>query len=206
MAQTQCGNLCAPAVEESIITDLESGGSLLGSSRKGSPDLVLAAAIDNDDLQPKAASCRLRTLHIVLQNSWDLWVHEQGDLLGCGKELMQQLQPLWSELSGHHGRPRGIAARTVEARDKPSSDRIGSGRKNNWNGSGRRHRRTHAVEVAADQDHCDFAANEIGRQGRHPIELTLGPAILNGNVSALDEAQFTQAAPEPGHGLRPFRR
>src|SRR6516162_8385080 len=96
MAQTQCGNLCAPAVEESIITDLESGGSLLGSSRKDSPDLVLAVAFDNDDLQPKAASRRLRTLDIVLQNPWDLWVHEQGDLLGCGKEFMQQLQPLWS--------------------------------------------------------------------------------------------------------------
>src|SRR6516225_10121204 len=120
MTQTQCGNLCAPAVEESIITDLESGGSLLGSSRKGSPDLVLAAAFDNDDLQPKAASRRLRTLDIVLQNPWDLWVHEQGDLLDCGKEFMQQLQPLWSELTGHHGHPRGIAARTVEARDKPA--------------------------------------------------------------------------------------
>jgi len=84
MAQTQCGNLFAPAVEESIVTDLESGSSLLGSSRKGSRDLVLAAAFDNDYLQPKAASRRLRTPDIVLQNPYHLWVHEQCDLLGCG--------------------------------------------------------------------------------------------------------------------------
>src|SRR5204862_4308020 len=121
--QTQRGNLCAPAVEESIVTALESGGPFLGSRRKGTLDLVLAAAFDNDDLQPKAASRRLRSLDIVLQNPWDLWVHQQGDLLGRGKQFMQQLQPLWSEFAGEHGHPRGVAARTVEARDKPSSNR-----------------------------------------------------------------------------------
>src|SRR5262245_710163 len=92
---------------------------------------------------------------------------------------MQQLQSLWSELSGKHSYPRGVAARTIEARDKPSSDRIGSGRKNDWDGFGRGHRCTDAVEIAADQEGSDLAADEIGRHGRHPVELTLGPAIFN---------------------------
>jgi hypothetical protein len=117
---------------------------------------------------------------------------------------MQQFQPLWSELSGEHCHPRDIAARAVEARDKPSSN--GSGRKNDRNGLSSRDRRSHTVEVAADQDDCDLAADEISRHCRHPIKLTLGPAILDRNVSALVEAAFAEAAAETGHRVRPFRR
>jgi hypothetical protein len=80
--------LLAPAVEESIVANLQSGNSLSGSSREGSIDLALTAAVDYQDLQPKAVSRRLSTLDIVSQNPWDFWVHEQGDLLRCGKKLM----------------------------------------------------------------------------------------------------------------------
>jgi hypothetical protein len=68
----------------------------LGGSRKGSFDLVLVAAFDNDDLQPKAASRRLRTLDIISHNHWDVWIHEQGDLV----------EPLWSEFTGEKRSPQ----------------------------------------------------------------------------------------------------
>jgi hypothetical protein len=56
---------------------------------------------------------------------------------------------------------------------------------------------------AADRDDdSDLAANKIGRQRRHPVVLALGPAILDRDVAALDEAGFLQA---PSDSLAPSR-
>jgi hypothetical protein len=47
----------------------------------------------------------------------------------------------------------------------------------------------------ADNDR-DLTANEIGRQCRQTIDLVLGPAELDGDVLALDEAGFLQPIAE----------
>src|SRR6516164_309339 len=133
MAQTQGSNFFASAIQESVVTNLESGSSFLGSSRKGFFDLVLATGSDDDHLQPKAASRRPRTLDVALHDHWNLWVHKQCDFLGCRKKFMQQRQPLWSKLSGEYRHPRGIATRAVEACGQSSSDGIASSCKNDGN-------------------------------------------------------------------------
>jgi hypothetical protein len=45
------------------------------------------------------------------------------------------------------------------------------------------YRRPHAGNVAADQDDCDLTADEIGCHCGHPIEMTVRPAIFDGDVA-----------------------
>src|SRR5262249_25955347 len=99
-----------------------------------------------------------------------------------------------------------ISARSVETGDDSSCNRIGIGRENDWNRLRRRHHGAHAWEIAANQDDCDLAPDEIVRHCRHPIVLTLGPAILDRDVAALDEAYFGKTPVEPSHGVCPFSR
>src|SRR5262249_14990239 len=47
-----------------------------------------------------------------------------------------------------------------------------------------------------------LTANEIGHQRRHSVILALGPAILDREVAALDEASFLQAPAEAGDEMR----
>src|SRR5262249_6112934 len=51
-------------------------------------------------------------------------------------------------------------------------------------------------------DHRRIAANQIGSHRRKPIELTLGPAILDRHVLTLDIACFLQALTKRGHHRR----
>ena len=57
--------------------------------------------------------------------------------------------------------------------------------------------------VARGRDqHGNLASHQILRELRQPIGAALGPAVLNGNVLALDEAGFAQTLAESGHEMR----
>ena len=84
MAQSQSGNLFAPACEVRIGSNIERDGPLLDSSREGALDLVLGAGVDNDDLQPEAASRRLRALDFDLRHYRIVRIHEHGILVAVG--------------------------------------------------------------------------------------------------------------------------
>jgi hypothetical protein len=55
MAQSQSGNLFAPAEQVRIVADKERRDPVLDSGRQGCFDLVLGAGADNNSLQPEAA-------------------------------------------------------------------------------------------------------------------------------------------------------
>ena len=55
-------------------------------------------------------------------------------------------------------------------------------------------------------DHGDLPANQFGRQRRQPIELTLGPAVFNRHVLALDVACLLQALAECAQTIRVRRQ
>ena len=55
---------------------------------------------------------------------------------------------------------------------------------------------------ASRYDHLHLTTNQIGRQRRQTFVLSFRPAILDGNVSILDIADFTQALVEGAHELR----
>src|SRR5262245_12502602 len=66
----------------------------------------------------------------------------------------------------------------------------------------RRHGRSDRSFAADRDDDSDLTANEIGRQRRHSVILALGPAVLDRDVAALDEASFLQASAEAGDEMR----
>ena len=193
MTQRQRGNLLAPG-QQVRATDDESDGPLVDGVRQCLLDLVLRTCAENDDLQCEAPSRGLHVRNDGLREPRIVRVHQQGELGGSGNELVQQLQPLRFELRVGRGDPGGVAAGTVEARDQAGDNGIDSGRENDGDGSGCRHRSTDGDDAAAGDDDRDLAVDEIGRQCRQPIELAVSPTILDGDVSALDVARFAQAA------------
>jgi hypothetical protein len=111
----------------------------------------------------------------------------KGDFLGRGNEFMQQFQPLRSEFTSDKRHSRNVATRFVETCDESCGDRIDTGRENDRNGLGRRHRRPGGDGAATCEDDCDLATDEIGGHCGKPIEMTVCPAILDSDVSTIDK-------------------
>src|SRR5262249_42086696 len=168
-------------------------------------ELVFVAAVDDCHLQPEARRRRPCNADIGLSHEPVVRVYEYGDLPGGRDDLVQQLQLFGSELASDHGRPGRVAARPVETGDKPSRHGVGTRGEDDWNGLRGGQQLSYGGRVATDQYDCDPAAYEIDRHPGHPVQLTVGPAILDGDVAAVDEAGFTQASTERDHAVRIFR-
>jgi len=85
--------------------------------------------------------------------------------------------------------PVRFAARASEARDKTQLDRVFGNNENDRDGRGRSLGCERRWDSACG-NHRDAAVNQIGRQFRQAMILIVGPAVLDGNVLALDEARF----------------
>ena len=121
---------------------------------------------------------------------------------------MQQLQPLGDKLDTEKCDSSDISARTIEAGYETRIDRIGRGREHDRDRLRRCHGRPNSdSDIArARTDHCNIAADKIGRcHARQASKLAFGPAVFDGNVTALNEACFAQAFVEPDHAVRPLR-
>ena len=55
--------------------------------------------------------------------------------------------------------------------------------------------------TAVRRDHRNPFARHIGREVRQPIELILGPAVLDRNILSLDIACVLQAPMKPAYAL-----
>ena len=85
---------------------------------------------------------------------------------------------------------------------RPSCDRVAADGEDNRNGCGRRLGGKCRGSAPGCDDHVHLPANQIGRQRRQSIILTLGPAVLDRHVAALDIAGFAQALAECGDVAR----
>ena len=92
--------------------------------------------------------------------------------------------------------PVSVAARPGEAGDKTEPDRVFSDDENDGDRRGRSLGREGRSGTAGRSDHGDLTANQVGRQRRQSIQLIVGPAILDRDVLALDEAGLLQALAE----------
>src|SRR5215211_2613070 len=81
-----------------------------------------------------------------------------------------------------------LATRPAETGSKPTTNTIG-------NGGGRCFGRERGRRRLG-QNQGDGAADQIGRHGRQPLVLTIGPAEFQGDVVALRETDFIQASAE----------
>ena len=176
-------------------------GPCLHDIRKGRFDLGLAAGVEDRDFFPDRAGRRLG-FSDVGHSRREIRVHEHRDGRGRGNEIVQQSQTLLGQLRGEDVDSGRIAAGSGEAGDEPQLDRIGAGVEHDGDRCGRGLDRSSGSFAADRDDDGDLAANEIGRQRRHPLILALGPAVLDRDVAALDEASFLQALAEAGDEMR----
>ena len=123
-------------------------------------------------------------------------VIEDGDRSCLRNQVVQKLEPLCCQF-GREDRYAGeIAPWPVETGNVAKLNRISSEQENNGNRAGCSlggHRR-----LAVCGNHGDLTANQIGRQCRQTIVVTLGPAVFDRHVPTLDIAGFCQALPKRG--------
>src|SRR6516164_8130761 len=84
---------------------------------KSGIDLAFGACPQDMELQ---AFCARRLLHA--SGGWTVRVQEQGDDLGLGRQLGQQLKPLGHQFAAEKGEAREVATRPSKAVDHAHSD------------------------------------------------------------------------------------
>jgi hypothetical protein len=98
-------------------------------------------------------------------------------------------------------RTHDVAARSVQAGDKTSFDRITSGAKNDRNGPARsldRHCRGRALWR---HNYGHSTVNQIGGQFRQALIDIVRPAEFDRDIAAFDEAGFAQTSAEGGYKM-----
>src|SRR5262245_44970159 len=106
---------------------------------------------------------------------------------------MQELQSFRLDLYDHHRDAGDVPTRSIEICDETKLDRVSAEIEDNGNGGCRR-LRGHCRRGTADRnDHCNAAADQVGRQCRQPIILTVGPAVFHRHILVLDITDFLQA-------------
>ena len=193
MAERQCAELFAPADEQCIGSDHEPVGPQLGQGCEYRIEVALGAGVQDMELQPEGAGRRLQVFRYGLCNKGAGRVDEKRNDVRRGYQLAQQFQPLRPQLRVHVGHAGDIAARSVEAGDKSSRDRISSDLEYDGNRRGRRLCRKRRRRTTGRSNHGHLTANQIGRQCRQSIILAVRPAVFDRDVSALDIAGFAQA-------------
>jgi hypothetical protein len=104
---------------------------------------------------------------------------------------MQQPQLLGGQIRSGKDRACDVAARMVEAGDEAIPNWIATANEDDRNRCGCGHDRARCNNIP--DDHGRLPTNEIGRQPRQTIRLIVAPAIVDGNVLALDKSGLLQA-------------
>src|SRR5262249_9318143 len=110
------------------------------------------------------------------------WVHEIGDCFGSRHQLVKQLQTFLLGRDHQLGDARDVATRTVEAGSKAQLDRIAADQGYDWDCAGSCLGRGPRIGSASGNDHVYSTPNQLSRQGRQSIILSLSPCVLDGNV------------------------
>src|SRR5215471_16953832 len=92
-----------------------------------------------------------------------------------------------------------VAARMVEVSDEALSHRIGTANEDDRNRCGCGYHRATCQNIPDDDG--QLPTNEIGCQSRQPIRLIVAPAIVDGNVLALDKSGVLQTLLERGRKM-----
>ena len=196
MARRQCGELFASGYEEWVGADHERAGSQLDQGCEGRIEIAFVAGMQDMELQPEGAGRRLQVSQ--------LWSRQSG-LVGLTSSAMtvavgtnsRSSSSRFGPSSAFKVTPVSVAARPVQAGDEaklrpgrsPITKTIGIVVVAALAASA-------AGGAAARDDHGHLTADQIGRQCRQSIILTLRPAIFDRHILALDIAGFAQALAE----------
>jgi hypothetical protein len=172
--------------------------SQLDQGRERRVEVAFGACVQYMKLQAEGASSRLHNSRLSF-GIGIARIAEQGHDARCRDQLVQQFQPLRSDVDVQQSDAREVSSRSVQAGDKSGYDWIGRGAKDDWYGRGRSLGHWRRRGVCYDDAH--LSANQIGCQGRQALVAAFCPAIFNPYVTALDVAGFAQAFAEGGCDL-----
>jgi hypothetical protein len=180
-------------------------GPLAHNGREGRIDLAARVGVEHLDLKPDSARGRFHVSQRSLGIRGIRRIDKHSHTNRSGYQLTQEFQPLCHQLRRDKIEPCQVAARQGEAGNKTKPDRVvanSEGDGDRCSGRLRRERRRGAFDR---DDHGDPPANQFGRQRRQPIELSLGPAVFDRHVLALDVAALLQGLAEYAQKVRVCR-
>jgi hypothetical protein len=122
-------------------------------------------------------------------------IDQHGHARDRGHHLAQELEPLGGELADEKIDPSHVAVGPGQAADETEPDRVFGDHEDDGDRRGRRlggHRR----HRAHGGDDGDLSAHEVGQELRQPVVLTLGKAVDDRRVLALDVARLLEALAE----------
>ena len=102
----------------------------------------------------------------------------------CGYQLAQDFQVLGDKFAREKIVPCDVAARPREAGNQTEPDRIFSDIEDDGDGRGGRLGRQRRLDPPDRDDHRDRPAGQFARQHWQPVELVLGPTVLDRDVLA----------------------
>src|SRR5262245_11516602 len=114
-------------------------------------------------------------------------------MLGCGHQVTQELQSLCGQLGTEKIDTCQVAARPRETGDQTKPDWVFTDGYDDRDRRGCRFGRERRSGTSARDDYVDPSTNEVGRQGRQPVELALRPAVFDRHVLPLDIAGILEA-------------
>src|SRR6516165_2003669 len=197
MACGQHDELLTPDIEE--CSDQERRGPLLDKGRKRGIKIAFHIGAHDNELHPQAGSRLLHLAQLVF-GTRIVWVDQHGDDRGPGNHFVQQSESLRFRPCRELIDPGQVATGPVEARDEPGCGGIVADSEDDRN-CPRRLPCGERPSVAGHKQHGYLGANQIGRERRKSIELTLGKAVFDGHVLAFDVAGFLEALQERGYLL-----
>ena len=193
MACRQLASWSRRLVKKGISAYEEGVGPLARKSCEGRIDFVAGAGVEDLNLQPHGARCRFHIPQCGLRAGGIARIDEHGHTRGCGHQLTQEFQPLCRQLRGEKLTPVRLPPGRARLATRPS-----------LTGSSPTVKTTGIVVVAALAANAaggpplatitaTCRLNQFGRQRWQPIDLILGPAMLDRHVLALDMAGVLEA-------------
>ena len=122
-------------------------------------------------------------------------------VVACGTTCTSRSRRVEFELLVEDGHPGEVPARPGEAADETDRDRVAAAGKGDGDGGGRGLGGARGG-IAEGGDDRHVAGHQLGCQGRQPVELTVRPAKLEGDVAVRDVAPLGEAFLKRGHRAR----
>ena len=130
-----------------------------------------------------------------------LRIDQESDGGRVRDNLHEPLEARRFELLVEDGHPGEVPARPGEAADETDRDRVAAAGKGDGDGGGRGLGGARGG-IAEGGDDRHVAGHQLGCQGRQPVELTVRPAKLEGDVAVRDVAPLGEAFLKRGHRAR----
>src|SRR5262245_653104 len=194
MTCCQRNKLVTPVVKEGGCADQERTSPLLDQGRESGVKIALGIRVEDNDLYTQAG-CRLVYISHLSFGTEIVRGDKRGDGRGFGNCLVQQPQPFGFEPGGELIYSREVATRPIDAGDEAELHRIGANREHNWGRRGCLLCSEH-TGVGRRNNDVHLKPNQIRRQCRHAIQLTLRKAGFDSHVLAFDVTRFLQAFAE----------